>query len=294
MKLNAKEIRNRAAIAKELARACKLCPNECDINRWDGTAGYCKLNGQTLIASAFPHHGEEPPIRGHGGSGTLFFAGCNLLCDFCQNYSISHKIEGTAVSAEETAGIMLRLQSQGCENINFVSPSHVIHHILEALAIATERGLALPIVYNSGGYDSVDALRLLDGIVDIYMPDFKFWSPETAQKLTGAEDYPEMAQAAVKEMHRQVGDLITNDRGVALRGLLIRHLVLPNGLADTFEVMRFLHDEVSPGIHVNIMGQYHPCYKAHEIPEINRAVTQAEVQEALQAARQAGIRFFVE
>ena len=219
-----------------------------------------------MVSSYGPHFGEEAPLVGRHGSGTIFFTYCNLQCVFCQNYAISQLGEGIAVSKEELARMMLSLQAKGCHNINLVSPTHVVPYILDALEIAVSAGLSLPLVYNTGGYDSVETLELLDGIVDIYMPDMKYSDERIAEQLSGVKDYPKLNRAAVKEMHRQVGDLQMDEQGVAGRGLLVRHLVLPNQLAGTREVVRFLAQEVSPNTYLNIMAQYHPCHKAFDVP----------------------------
>jgi putative pyruvate formate lyase activating enzyme len=227
-------------------------------------------------------------VGGHG-SGTIFFAYCNLKCVFCQNYTISHLGEGTEVTSDELAGMMLSLQAQGCHNINLVSPTHVVPHILAALEIAVRKGLSVPLVYNTGGYDSLETLRLLDGIVDIYMPDMKYSDARTAEQLSGIKDYPRANKTAVKEMHRQVGDLQMDERGVALRGLVVRHLVLPNGLAGTEEVVRFLAQEVSRDTYLNIMAQYHPDHKAFDLPRLSRRITDKELSEALELAHRYGL-----
>jgi len=248
-----------------------------------------------VVASAFPHHGEESCLSGWGGSGTIFFSSCNLRCVFCQNYDISWGEEGRPVGPEELAGIMLALQRQGCHNINFVTPSHVIPQILEALPAAVEGGLRIPLVYNSSGYDAPEGLELLDGVVDIYMPDFKFWDPAVARRLA-AEDYPEAARAAVREMHRQVGDLVVDAQGLAVRGLLVRHLVLPGGLAGTAEVMRFLAG-LSRNTFVNLMGQYRPEGRVGvggAFAEIDRRIGRGEMEEAYRAAREAGLHRFAD
>jgi putative pyruvate formate lyase activating enzyme len=229
------------------------------------------------------------PLVGTRGSGTIFFAHCNLLCVFCQNFDLSHGGQGASASAHELADLMLSLQSTGCHNINLVTPSHVAPQILQALDIAAENGLHIPLVYNSSGYDCPETLKLLEGIVDIYMPDFKFWNPETARRLCDAADYPEAARAAIREMHRQVGDLTVDDRGVAVRGLLIRHLVLPAGLADTRDIMRFIARSVSPGSYVNIMSQYRPCGRASEFPPLDRMPASGDYQRAVETAVAEGI-----
>jgi putative pyruvate formate lyase activating enzyme len=241
------------------------------------------------VASFQAHYGEERPLVGRGGSGTIFFSSCNLLCCFCQNEDVSHGNVGAEADADRLAAMMVYLAEQGCHNINFVTPSHVVPQILEALPAAAGQGLNVPLVYNSGGYDSVETLRLLDGVFDIYMPDFKFWDDRWAARFCGVQDYRERAVEALREMHRQVGDLRMDERGIAERGLLVRHLVMPNGAAGTEEVMRFLAREISPDTYVNVMAQYRPCAKAREHTEISRPVTSAEFREALAAADRAGL-----
>ncbi len=242
-----------------------------------------------MVSSFNPHFGEEAPLVGWGGSGTIFLTSCNLRCVFCQNYEISHRMEGEEVEAKDLAAMMVRLQAMGCHNINFVTPTHQVPQILEALALAVPGGLRVPLVYNCGGYEAVPTLRLLDGIVDIYMPDFKFADPGPAATYADAPDYPEVAKAAMREMHRQVGDLVLDQRGVARRGLLVRHLVMPGGLAGTRAVMRFLAQEISRNTYVNIMAQYRPCGLAHQYPAIHRGITAAEYREAVAAAMAEGI-----
>ena len=242
-----------------------------------------------VISSYGPHFGEEAPLVGRRGSGTIFFTYCNLRCVFCQNYTISQLGEGRPVDREELVGMMLSLQAKGCHNINLVSPTHVVPHILDALELAVSMGLYLPLVYNSGGYDSVETLELLDGIVDIYMPDMKYSDEKTAEQLSGIKDYPKVNKAAVKGMHRQVGDLEIDKQGVAQRGLLVRHLVLPNRLAGTQDVVRFLAQEISTNTYLNIMAQYHPGYKAFDIPQLARAVNRQEFLEAIDLAHQQGL-----
>ncbi len=241
-----------------------------------------------MVSSYGPHFGEEAPLVGQYGSGTIFFTHCNLRCAFCQNYTISQLGEGNTVGSEELAEIMLSLQKRGCHNINLVSPTHVVPHILDALELAASMGLHLPLVYNSGGYDAEETLKLLDGIVDIYMPDMKYSDKKTAEQLSGVIDYPKVNRAAIKEMHRQVGDLQI-EQGIARRGLLVRHLVLPNRLAGTKEVLRFLAREVSANTYLNIMVQYHPCYRAFDIPLLARPVLRQEFHEAIELAHQQGL-----
>ena len=268
---------------------CCLCPRHCGVNRLIGESGKCRTTSQAMVSSYGPHFGEEAPLVGKYGSGTIFFTFCNLRCFFCQNYSISQLGEGSAVGSEELAKMMLSLQAKGCHNINLVSPTHVVPCILEALEMAASGGLYLPLVYNTGGYDSVETLELLDGVVDIYMPDMKYSDAKTAEQLSGIKGYPQVNQAAVKEMHRQVGDLQLDESGVAQRGLLVRHLVLPNRLAGTEEVVRFLAQEISTNTYLNIMAQYRPCYKAFDIPQLARPLNRQEFSEAIDLAHQQGL-----
>lgn len=270
-------------------KKCILCPRFCKVNRLSGEKGYCRTPREAVVASYGAHFGEERPLVGRKGSGTIFFSNCNLFCVFCQNYDISHGGQGVSISARDLAGIMVHLQQQGCHNINFVTPSHVIVQILEALPFAVDMGLNVPLVYNCGGYERSAALKLLEGVVDIYMPDFKFWDPRVARELCSAPDYPERARQALREMHRQVGDLELDAAGVAVRGLLVRHLVMPDGLAGTASVMGFLANEISRNTYVNVMDQYHPCGQAHGHRHLGRRITSGEFEEALQAAGQAGL-----
>ncbi len=270
-------------------RKCTLCPRLCGVNRMADEKGFCRTGRKAVVASYGPHFGEERPLVGGNGSGTIFFSHCNLFCVFCQNDDISHGGAGRPLEPEEIASIMLSLQQNGCHNINFVTPTHVIHAILEALVIAVEAGLTIPLIYNCGGYERVAALKLLDGIVDIYMPDFKFWSVEAAGELMDAPDYPERARAGLKEMHRQVGDLVLDRAGIARRGLLVRHLVMPDGLAGTGEVMEFLARQISVQTYVNVMDQYHPCGNASKYRRINRRITVEEFRVSVQAALRAGL-----
>jgi putative pyruvate formate lyase activating enzyme len=275
--------------AYEILSQCNLCPRNCLVDRHHGELGVCRTGDQPVVSSYAPHFGEEDPLVGSQGSGTIFFTHCNLYCLFCQNYEISHGGEGEEISVEALAAMMLVLQKRGCHNINFVTPSHQVYQILAALPAAIEGGLRVPLVYNSGGYDALETLRLLDGVVDIYMPDFKFWDPAVARDLCEAEDYPGIARQAVKEMHRQVGDLVVDASGVARRGLLVRHLVLPDGLAGTRGIMDFLAKEISPATYVNVMGQYRPCGRAGEHPSLRKFLTGLEHAQGLQMAREAGL-----
>jgi putative pyruvate formate lyase activating enzyme len=279
------ELAERARTAHGRLAECDLCARYCRVDRLAGTAGAACRTGERAVVSSFgPHHGEERPLSGRRGSGTIFFAWCNLRCLYCQNYEISWEGEGREASAEGLAAMMLSLQRQGCHNINFVSPSHVVAQILEALVIAAGEGLRLPLVYNTGGYDSPEAVALLDGVIDIYMPDLKYGDSAKARKYSKIRDFVAVNRAAVREMHRQVGDLVLDDDGIAVRGLLVRHLVLPNELADTNAVLRFLAEEISPHTYVNVMGQYRPCYRAGEYPELDRRPTAEEMRQALASA----------
>ncbi|MFC1915245.1 radical SAM protein [Chloroflexota bacterium] len=275
--------------AKSVLKECHLCSRHCGVNRLEGESGKCRTTNKTMVSSYGPHFGEEAPLVGRRGSGTIFFTNCNLRCAFCQNYSISQLGEGSLVDSEELAGMMLSLQTKGCHNINLVSPTHVVAYILEALELAAGKGLNLPLVYNTGGYDAVETLKLLDGVVDIYMPDMKYSDARTAEQLSGIKDYPEVNRAAVKEIHRQVGDLQLDESGVAQRGLLVRHLVLPKRLAGTEAVVQFLAQEISTNTYLNIMAQYHPCYKAFDIPQLSRSVSRQEFSEAIDLAHQQGL-----
>ena len=279
----------RVEAAKALLQNCQVCPHHCGINRLADERGKCRTGRQAVVSSYGPHFGEEAPLVGKHGSGTIFFANCNLKCLFCQNYNISQLGDGTEVNKDELAKIMLDLQTRGCHNINLVSPTHVVPQILEALEIAINLGLRLPLVYNSGGYDSVKTLEILDGIVDIYMPDMKYSDDKTAEELSGINDYPSINRAAIREMHRQVGDLQIDEDGTAVRGLLIRHLVLPHGLAGTKETMKFVAEEISQNSYVNVMAQYHPCYKAFQIPQLSRPLLKQEFREAVEMAKGAGL-----
>jgi len=270
-------------------QSCELCPRRCCVDRTAGQSGICKTGRNTIVASFAPHFGEEAPLTGRYGSGTIFFSNCNLNCVFCQNFDISHKGEGKEVTPSQLAGMMLELQKKRVHNINLVSPTHVVPQILEALPEAIDGGLNIPLVYNTGGYDSVETLKLLDGIVDIYMPDIKFTSDIPALFYCTAPDYPQVAQDALREMHRQVGVLQLNSHGHAMRGMLVRHLVMPDGLAGTQKAMHFLADELSADTYVNIMDQYHPCGDIKQFKELQRPVTPEEIEEALSAARAAGL-----
>lgn len=284
------ELEARAARAGERLAACDLCARYCRVDRRGTTRGaVCRTGARAVVASFGPHHGEEDPLRGWHGSGTIFFGWCNLRCVFCQNWEISQRGVGREVEPDELAGMMLALQREGCHNINLVTPSHVVAQILAAVAIAARRGLRLPLVYNTGGYDSPEALALLDGVVDVYMPDMKYGDSDTAHRYSHVRGYWEANRAAVEEMHRQVGDLVIDEAGLARRGLLVRHLVLPGNLANTDRVLAFLAREISPRTYVNLMSQYRPCYRAGDHPPLDRPVTKAEYERALAAAARYGL-----
>jgi putative pyruvate formate lyase activating enzyme len=284
------DLPQRVEQARSALEECRLCGRECGVNRLATTKGaVCRTGAQAVVSSYNAHFGEEDPLVGQHGSGTIFFTNCNLKCQFCQNYEISQLGEGREVTAEELADVMLHLQGRGCHNINLVSPTHVIPQILEALSVAVDRGLRVPLVHNTGGYDSLKALRLLDGVVDIYMPDMKYASAEAGLKYSKVKDYPRVNQAGVREMHRQVGDLAMGDEGIAQRGLLVRHLVLPHGLGGTAQIAKFLAEEISPQTYLNVMAQYRPAYRAYRYEEINRCPSAEELEEAVNLALAAGL-----
>ena len=285
-------LQQRAAEAIEALRSCRVCPRDCEIDRFNNRIGVCKSGRLARVASAFPHFGEEDCLRGWNGSGTIFFGWCNLRCVFCQNFETSQFGEGVEVNALELAGIMLDLQGIGCHNINFVTPEHVVPQILEALVIAVERGLRLPLVYNTSAYDSLESIRWMDGVVDIYMPDFKLWDAENCRKYLVAGNYAEAARTVIAAMHAQVGELKVDVNGLALRGVLVRHLVMPGLLEDTREIMRWIAENLSPDAYVNVMDQYYPAHKAETEPrfvEINRRTSDHEFCIALELARDAGL-----
>ncbi len=285
------ELSERVAVAWHHMQDCDLCARYCHINRLKTTKGaVCRTGERAMVYSFGAHHGEEDPLRGTRGSGTLFFSWCNLRCVFCQNWEISHKGMGHEVEPDEIAGMMLALQAQGCHNINLVSPSHVTAQIISAVEIAARRGLRLPLVYNTGGYDSPESLALLDGIIDIYMPDMKYGDSDIARRYSRVRDYVKFNRAAVREMHRQVGDLVLDEQGIAQRGLLVRHLVLPENLAGTEQVLDFLAREISPDTYLNLMDQYHPCYRAREHPPLDRPLQAEEFETALALAARYGLQ----
>ena len=283
------ELREKTAAAVKTLGHCRLCPRQCGVDRLANEKGFCTTGRTAMVSSFNAHFGEEAPLVGTFGSGTIFFTHCNLLCNFCQNEDISHGGNGEAVTARDLAAIMLALQEKGCHNINLVTPSHVVPQILEALEIASANGLRVPLVFNTGAYDRIWTLKLLEGIVDIYMPDFKFWSAEVARATCDAPDYPETARRAIGEMHRQVGDLTVDRYGLAQRGLLVRHLVMPHGLAGTGPIMAHIADQISKETYVNIMPQYHPCGRAAEMEQLRRPITDEEFKAAIETARESGL-----
>ena len=283
------ELGERAARALDDLASCRMCPRDCGVNRLEGELGFCRTGRLARVASYNAHFGEEAPLVGSRGSGTIFLSSCNLLCSFCQNYDISHQSEGVEVDAAHMAAMMLALAERGCHNINFVTPSHVVPQILEAVALAAGQGLHIPLVYNSGGYDRKDTLQLLDGVFDIYMPDFKFWEERWAERFCGVRDYRDIAKEALREMHRQVGDLVVDEKGVATRGVLLRHLVMPDNIAGTGEIMRWVAGEISADTYVNVMDQYRPCGQAVGDETVNRRLQGREYREAVEATKQAGL-----
>jgi putative pyruvate formate lyase activating enzyme len=295
--LFAGELDERVRRARNELRECHACPRGCAVDRAADELGVCGTGRDAVVASAFAHTGEEACLVGRRGSGTIFFSHCNLHCVFCQNYDLSQRRDGDPCTPQRIAELALQLQGWGCHNVNFVTPEHVVPQVVEAIAIAAAGGLKVPVVYNTSAYDSVESLALLDGLVDVYMPDFKFWSSDSARRYSGAEDYPERARAALREMHRQVGVLRCDDAGVALRGVLVRHLVMPGLTAESEAIVRWLAAELSPDTYVNVMAQYRPCYQVGvrdasgqiRFPELNRCPSAQELAAVVTAARQAGL-----
>ena len=286
------ELPNRVQRAVAELEACRACPRDCGIDRSGEDPPLCRIGRHARVAAAFPHFGEEDCLRGIKGSGTIFFSSCNLRCVFCQNWDISSSPSGRELDAFGLADLMLGLQKAGCHNINLVTPEHVAPHIVEALAVAIPAGLQIPLIYNTSAYDGLTSLRLMEALVDVYMPDFKFWEAETARRLARAQDYPQVARTAIAEMHRQVGDLQLDADGLAQRGLLVRHLVMPHQGAETAAIFRWLADEISPNTYVNIMSQYRPDHRVHGNPrfvDIDRRVRQEEIDAAFSAARRSGL-----
>jgi len=284
------ELHKRIEAAYSLLESCRVCPRECGVDRLkNDKIGFCRSGLNPVVSSVSTHHGEEPPISGTKGSGTIFFANCNLRCVYCQNYPISQMGNGAERTPGELACQMLSLQEQGCHNLNLVTPTHFMPQILKALGIARERGFTLPIVYNTSGYESVEALQLLEGIVDIYLPDMRYSDDGIARRYSTAVHYPEFNQAAIKEMYQQVGNLSVDDQGLAKRGLIIRHLVLPNRLSGTETVMKFLAEEISKEVSISLMSQYFPAYKAHGVKDLSRRITAEEYEEACQIMLKYGL-----
>ncbi len=288
------ELYRRSRAGLQHLKSCKVCPRDCEVDRLNNEWALCKTGRYAWVSSHFPHFGEEDCLRGWNGSGTIFFSMCNLKCVFCQNFEISQDRDGVEARPETLAQMMLELQEKGCHNINFVTPEHVVPQILEALPLAVQMGLRLPLVYNTGAYDSLESIRLMDGVVDIYMPDFKYWDEELSAKYLKAKKYPRAAKAAIQEMQRQVGDLLFDEKGLAKRGVLARHLVMPGNAEDSRKVMRFLAHEVSPHTYINIMDQYRPAWKVTEnrYREINRRTTSEEHLETLRIAQEEGLHRF--
>jgi putative pyruvate formate lyase activating enzyme len=292
--LSRAELARRAAEAYELlGERCVVCPRGCKVDRRADVAGLCAIGRQAVVASYFAHFGEEDCLRGRRGSGTIFFSGCNLRCVFCQNHDISWEVQGEPVAPERLAEMMLELQAGGCHNINWVTPEHVVPQILEALPLAFDGGLELPIVYNTSAYDSLDSLRLMEGIVDVYMPDFKLWTSGAARRYLKRADYPDVARETIVEMNRQVGDLVLDERGMARRGLIVRHLIMPGLLEETEAILRFVAEELGTGTYVNLMGQYYVSGKVGrdgEYEEIARGIHREEYEQALALAGELGLR----
>jgi len=290
IELNEKnELAEKIHSLNEILSECSLCPRRCGVNRTQGELGYCRAGSELMISSVFPHFGEEAPLVGYRGSGTIFLTHCNLRCVFCQNYDISHLGRGEKTSPSQMASYMMRLQGLGCHNINFVTPTHYVPQITASLPEAIERGLRLPLVYNCSGYDSLEVIKLLDGIIDIYMPDAKYAGEEPAKRFSNAPDYPPVLKEVLKEMYRQVGDLQMDENGIAERGLLIRHLVMPGNLGGTEDLMKFIAEEISRDSYVNVMQQYRPEYKGRDYPELSRRITYGEYLDAVKTARRFGL-----
>jgi putative pyruvate formate lyase activating enzyme len=294
MALPREELERRAMDAHELlGERCVVCPRACKVDRRADVAGLCAIGRHAVVASYFPHFGEEDCLRGRRGSGTIFFSGCNLRCVFCQNHDISWEVRGEVVTPERLAGMMLELQAIGCHNINWVTPEHVVPQILEALPLAYAAGLALPIVYNTSAYDSLESLRLMDGIVDVYMPDFKLWTSESARRYLKRADYPDVARESILEMNRQVGDLVLDAQGMAQRGLIVRHLMMPGLLEETEAILRFVAEELGAHTYVNLMAQYYVSGKVGQngqYEEIARGIYREEYEQALMLAHELGLR----
>jgi putative pyruvate formate lyase activating enzyme len=290
LKLSKKDLKEKIEKLFEILKNCEICPRKCHVNRLKEEKGYCQVGYLPVVSAYHPHFGEESVLVGKHGSGTIFLTSCNLSCVYCQNYEISQLRMGKEVSFEELADMMIELQNLGCHNINFVTPTHQVPQIVKALEIAIEKGLKIPLVYNTNSYDSVEVLKLLDGIFDIYLPDAKYSDDEIAKKYSNAPNYFEIMKSAIKEMHRQVGDLVVNEEGIAVRGLIVRHLVLPNKLAGSEKIFEFISNEISKNTFINIMDQYWPAYKAYQYSELSRRITNEEFQEAINLAKKFGLR----
>jgi putative pyruvate formate lyase activating enzyme len=290
LRLSEREWKSKIMAARSMLKNCSVCARKCGVNRLKGETGACRSGKELKINSAFPHFGEESELVGVRGSGAIFNSNCNLSCVFCQNWEISQKGEGRIVSRQEAAEMMLALQEQGCHNINWVSPSHFVPQLLESLYLARKQGLNIPVVYNTGGYDNIDTIKLLKDVIDIYMPDIKYGTNEAGLKYSGIPNYFDVAREAVKEMHRQVGDLKISQNGIAERGLLVRHLVLPNRIAESENVLRFLAQEISKNTYINIMLQYRPCYRAHHFEELNRTPAEKEYRDVILKAVKLGLK----
>lgn len=289
LNIKEEEFDRRIEKAYKLLSPCEVCPRKCRVNRLEGEKGFCHSSEEVIISSYNTHFGEEPPLVGNFGSGTIFFTNCNLKCVYCQNYPISQLGNGNKVTLQELAKIMLALQKRKCHNINLVTPTHFVSQILKCLKLAVKMGLRIPIVYNTSGYEEVRTLKLLAGIVDIYLPDARYADDEIARKYSSAPDYFEIMKKALKEMHRQVGDLSLNRMGVAHSGLIVRHLVLPEGLSDTRKIMRFIAREISPHTYISLMAQYFPAYQAEQFPLLSRRINREEYREALRAFEEEGL-----
>lgn len=290
MMIDIRILRERRDIVYSYLESCRLCPRECRVNRLRGEEGFCGVDARLWVSSYGPHYGEEPPLSGDNGSGTIFFTYCNLKCVYCQNYTISQLGDGDIVSEEDLANMMLYLQRLGCYNINLVTPTHFIPQILSALTMALERGLVVPIVYNTSGYEKIEVLKLLDGIVDIYLPDMRYSSNEYAVRYSSAPSYPEISRLAVKEMYRQVGNLVLDERGISKKGLIIRHLVMPEDISGTEDILKFIAEEISKDTYISLMAQYRPEHKARNLPPLNRKITSKEYKRAVEIAKNLGLR----
>jgi len=290
LNLSKKELKRRIDKLFKILQRCEICPRKCHVNRMKGEKGFCQLGYLPIVSAYHPHFGEESPLVGRYGSGTIFMTSCNLSCVYCQNYEISQLRIGEEVSFERLAEMMIALQNLGCHNINFVTPTPQVPQIIKSLEIAIKTGLKIPLVYNTNAYDSVETLKLLDGIFDIYMPDAKYSDDKIATKYSSAPNYFETMKKAIKEMHRQVGDLVISEEGIAVRGLIVRHLVLPNNLVGSEKIFEFIAKEISKNTFINIMDQYWPAYKAHQYPELSRRISEKEFQETINLAKKFGLK----